>query len=234
MVARRFWIRWTLIAIATCAAIVLLVAWGLYAVGAREFPDNLSPAAWHAAPGLRQQYLAAENIDPARMPRLNPVTVWYHVYRDIDRRQPLPMQPGYRLQLLSNAARVVSLRGRPADQGGRYLLRDPALMTRLSRNWTPDEMVDTILAESGYARGVRGFDAASQFYFQLPAKDLRPQETLALIALLRGPSWYDPVCNRERFERRYAVLAAKIGGTGPAWTTAVALARLRARECARM
>ena len=232
MIDRRFWIRWTLIAITTCTAVVLLVGWGLYAVGARDFPDNLSPAAWHASPGLRQQYLAAENIDPAGMPRLNPVTVWYHVFRDNDRRQALPMQPRSRLQLLLNAARVVSLRESPMDrEGGRYLLRDPALMTHISRNWTPDDMVDTILAESGYARDVRGFDAAAQFYFQLPAKDLRPQESLALIALLRGPSWYDPVCHRDRFEQLYAQLAQRVGGRGPAWTSAIALARLRAHDC---
>lgn len=226
-------LRWALTALLSLAGLVVLACWGLYAAGAHPLPDALPPSAWRADPMLRRQYLAANGIAPANVPRLNPVSVWYYIVRDAARTS---RNRGHALQLPTQAARVVSARWTSARQGTSTLQRhlmEIALTTRLSREWTPEQMVDAILAESHYARGVRGFEAASQFYFQLPAKDLRPQETLALVALLRSPSWYDPVCNRERFERRYAVLAAKIGGTGPAWTSAVALARLRAGDCAR-
>ncbi len=125
------------------------------------------------------------------------------------------------------------MRWPPPSSNLQSQLTQVALTVRLSREWTTDAMVDTILAESLYARDVRGIEAASQFYFQLPAKDLRPQETLALVAVLRSPSWFDPVCNRDRFDRRYAEVARRIGGTGPAWTSVIALARLRAHDCAR-
>ena len=80
---------------------------------------------------------------------------------------------------------------------------------------------------------VIGIEAAAKFYFGVPLAELQPQESLALIALLKGPSWFDPFCNRERFEQRYAQTVEKLGKTGPEWSAAAALSRLRPIGCAR-
>lgn len=57
------------------------------------------------------------------------------------------------------------------------------------------------LGQSG-DRAIHGFGLASQFYFGKPLTELEPQETALLIAVVRGPSWYDPRRQPERTRKR--------------------------------
>ena len=230
------WAAWPLkgliAVLITAVCLALIFCETLYAAGARHLPDALPPTTWQADAALRRQFLLVEIGNTAPMPRMNPITVWRPLLETATAGESRPIRRTPSLPSL--AARVVGLRmlAQPMSHLSR-LLTEQALAIRISREWTTEQTIDTILAESHYAQDVRGFEAASQHFFQRPAGALRPQETLALIALLKGPSWYDPVCNRDRFEQRYARLAQEIGGTGPAWSSATALARLRVRACTR-
>ncbi|MCC5794501.1 MAG: penicillin-binding protein 1B [Chromatiales bacterium] len=51
-------------------------------------------------------------------------------------------------------------------------------------------------------RAVHGFGLASQFYFGRPLRELDVHEVALLIAVVRGPSWYDPRRNPERARQR--------------------------------
>ena len=56
-------------------------------------------------------------------------------------------------------------------------------------------------------RAVHGFGLASQFYFGKPLGELNLQEVALLVAVVRGPSYYDPRRHPERaLERRNLVL----------------------------
>lgn len=56
-------------------------------------------------------------------------------------------------------------------------------------------------------RSIHGFGLASQFYFAQPLKKLAPQQIALLVALVKGPSYYDPRRHNLRaFERRNLVL----------------------------
>jgi penicillin-binding protein 1B len=57
------------------------------------------------------------------------------------------------------------------------------------------------------SRAVHGFGLASQFYFGKPVGELDVPEIAALVAIVRGPSYYDPRRHPERvLERRNLVL----------------------------
>jgi penicillin-binding protein 1B len=47
-------------------------------------------------------------------------------------------------------------------------------------------------------RAVHGFGLASQFYFNKPLEELSPAEIALLVAVIRGPSYYNPYRNAER------------------------------------
>jgi membrane peptidoglycan carboxypeptidase len=113
---------------------------------------------------------------------------------------------------------------------GRHMT-EIALAIRISREWTTDDIADTLLAESFYGRCSIGIEHASQACFGRPAAQLQPQESLALIALSKGPSGYDLDRNPERFRKRYAQLAEKLGHRGPDWSADAALARLTPATC---
>lgn len=68
-------------------------------------------------------------------------------------------------------------------------------------------------------------DAAAEAWYGLPPEALRPEEALALLALARSPSYYDPLCRPGRFNQRFRLLSARLGIAD----TDAALARARER-----
>jgi membrane peptidoglycan carboxypeptidase len=78
---------------------------------------------------------------------------------------------------------------------------------------------------------VTGLRRASAYFFGVAPDDLRPQQSAALIAMMRSPIAYSPYCARERFAQRYLRVVETIGERGAAWSADSALARLRPREC---
>jgi len=123
-----------------------------------------------------------------------------------------------------------NLRARRAVQGGstitQQLVRN--FFLTLDRTWTRKitEAFMAILLEAHYSkqeileaylnevhlgqdggRAIHGFGLASQFYFNKPLTELQPQEVALLVALVKGPSFYNPRRNPERaLERRNLVL----------------------------
>lgn len=231
MAVRSSALRWLLaVPIALLLAYTLLCM-GLYLASARHLPDRLEPTAWRATPELRSQLLQVQaGMGPGdTVPRLHPLTAVPKIIRHIEADKP--DEPFLRRWgLLSSAARLRyphHLRVRNMSRHGIEI----ALAIRLSREWTTEQIADTLLAESFYGRCSTGIAQAAQAYFGLPAMQLRPQETLALIALLKGPSWYDLDRNPERFRKRYARLAEQLGHHGPDWSADAALARLTPPAC---
>ncbi|MFN3882871.1 MAG: penicillin-binding protein 1B [Nitrincola lacisaponensis] len=60
---------------------------------------------------------------------------------------------------------------------------------------------EVYLGQSGI-RAVHGFGLASQFYFGRPASELELHQVALLVALVKGPSFYDPRRNPERAQAR--------------------------------
>ncbi|MGO4999245.1 penicillin-binding protein 1B [Oceanisphaera sp. W20_SRM_FM3] len=74
-----------------------------------------------------------------------------------------------------------------------------------------DEILEAYLNEvylgQNGNQGVYGFGLASYFYFGLPLNELNPDQIALMVALVKGPSYYDPWRNAERArERRDLVL----------------------------
>ncbi len=129
-----------------------------------------------------------------------------------------------------------NLRAGRAVQGGstitQQLVRN--FFLTLERKWSRkvNEALMAILLEAHYSkreileaylnevhlgqdggRAVHGFGLASQFYFNKPLAELQPQEIALLVALVKGPSYYNPRKHPERArERRDLVLENLAGG----------------------
>jgi penicillin-binding protein 1B len=123
-----------------------------------------------------------------------------------------------------------NLRARRTVQGGstitQQLVRN--FFLTLDRTWTRKitEAFMALLLEAHYSkpeileaylnevhlgqdggRAIHGFGLASQFYFNKPLAELQPQEIALLVAVVKGPSFYNPRRNPERAtERRNLVL----------------------------
>lgn len=216
-------------ALLATAMLYMALCFVSYAAGARHLPATLAPNPYRAPATIRAQFLAMEAPTARALPRLNPLTWLPHALWEMsgDRR------PGDASRLLTSTARVVVSRDRDMPRGFDRHFAEIALAIRIGRNWTPDDAANTLLAESRFRRDVIGIESAARSMFGVPANALRPQESLALIALMQAPSWYAPDCHRHRFDQRYAHLARMLGHTGPDWTAAAALTRFRPLACDR-
>lgn len=60
---------------------------------------------------------------------------------------------------------------------------------------------EVYLGQDG-GRAIHGFGLASYFYFQKPLEELQPNEIALLVAMVKGPSYYDPRRHPERVKAR--------------------------------
>lgn len=224
------WPHWALVAIIGLLMTFIALCFGIYAWGARFVPDDIPASSYRAPDAIRDRYLAVEADGATSIRKLNPVTFWIDFL--VSTRQ-FPEQPPPEQILLYRATRVAQFKHSRARTQGEHHVASIALAVKVGRQWTRDQAVDTILAESGFRKDVTGIEAAAEFYFGVPLAELRPQESLALIALLKSPSFYDPFCNRASFGKRYMQTVEKLGKTGPEWSAAAALSRLRPIGCDR-
>jgi penicillin-binding protein 1B len=130
-----------------------------------------------------------------------------------------------------------NLRAGRAVQGGstitQQLVRN--FFLTLERSWTRkiNEAFMALLLEAHYSkpeileaylnevhlgqdggRAIHGFGLASQFYFKKPLPELQPQEIALLIALVKGPSYYNPRRNPERARERRDLVLGMLAGAG--------------------
>ena len=198
----RTWSCWVLATLLFLGLIAIGVPYGFYAYGASAIRVSPTPSPYRAPGAIQQQYLSMEAPGIASLPELSPLTVWLAWYRATDPDSPVRTQ----LRLLSLAARMFP----SSEQGGssRHHAAELAKAVMISRSWSLQQVAGTILAKSYFGRDAHGLEAASRAYYGLPAAGLNVEQSLVLIVLMKGPDYYDPGCNRERFERRYLQAAA--------------------------
>lgn len=113
--------------------------------------------------------------------------------------------------MLSSAARMIAFESDKPARSANRLAAEIAAMIRLSNEWSPEQIADYSLDRAWFGREAHGLRAAAPAYFGVSADRLTRAETIALVALMKGPSYYDPTRNRERFDERYAYLARELG-----------------------
>jgi penicillin-binding protein 1B len=90
-------------------------------------------------------------------------------------------------------------------------VREALMALLIEAHYTKDDILNAYLNEiylgQDGSRAIHGFGLASQFYFSKPLAELQLHEIAALVAIVRGPSYYDPRRHPGRVvERRNLVL----------------------------
>lgn len=82
-------------------------------------------------------------------------------------------------------------------------LRELVIATKMSSEWSKDDIMAAYLNTIYFGRGAYGVGAAAQAYFRKDVKDLTPAESAVLAAAIRSPSYYDPAVNQEAATARW-------------------------------
>jgi penicillin-binding protein 1A len=100
------------------------------------------------------------------------------------------------------------------DQTIRRKAQELVLAVWLERKFTKKQILSLYLNRVYFGEGAYGIEAASQRYFNEPAKDLTVGEAALLAGLMKGPSHYSPVSETDRAERRATIVLDKMVDTG--------------------
>src|SRR5713226_3178728 len=144
---------------------------------------------------LRDALISTEDKDFYRHLGVNVWRIAGAAYRDIE--------SGGRVQgastLTMQLARNLFL---SPDRSFHRKIQEALLAIQIERHFTK-EQIFTLYANQIYlGHGVYGFEAASQFYFSKPAKQLSLDEAALLAGLPKSPSYYSPITHPEHALKR--------------------------------
>ena len=99
------------------------------------------------------------------------------------------------------------------DQTWRRKGQELILAIWLELKFSKKEILALYLNRVNFGAGAYGIEAAAQRYFNKPAEKLTIGEAALLAGLMKGPSRYSPVYNRERAERRATIVLDEMVST---------------------
>ena len=202
--------------------------------GAKGGIESLQVGSGHEVPVLRLEPLLIGSIfpihgedrivlSPEEVPPLLPLALKAVEDRKFDTHHGI--DPSAMLR-----AAWVNVRARQIEQGGSTLtqqlvrsyflssrqtfsrkLREAVMAMALDAHFTKADLMNAYVNEIFLGqdgdRAIHGFGLASQFYFGKPLSELELSEVSLLVAIVRGPSYYDPRRHPERaLARRNLVL----------------------------
>lgn len=182
----KFWLLLLLAAVITSVAGL----WGLYGYGLNALPENTAPAR-EPIPMVTLQALWVSETGSTSMfmTRMSP---WNWV-RSFAGEGELAIPPS--ANIAGYAARKLLGRNQEKSHGFSWHVNWCAATIWVSRNWSAEEAISTILNESYFGHGFWGIKQAAQGYFGIPVENLTISESVLLAGLIRSPSRYDPWCN---------------------------------------
>src|SRR3989475_1885687 len=88
------------------------------------------------------------------------------------------------------------------DRSGNAKIQEAMLAIQIERRFTKPQIFTLYANQIYLGHGVYGFEAASQFYFSKPAKQLSLDEAALLAGLPKSPSYYSPITHPEHALKR--------------------------------
>jgi len=169
-------------------------------------------------PALRDALVSIEDKDFYRHSGINFWRIVGAAYRDIT--------SGGRLQgastLTMQLARNLFL---SPDRSFHRKVQETMLAIQIERRFTKPQIFTLYANQIPLGHGTYGFEAASEFYFGKPAKQLTLDEAALLAGLPKGPSIYSPINHPDRALRRRNLVINAVLEDGKITTVQAADAR---------
>jgi len=93
-------------------------------------------------------------------------------------------------------------------------LQEVVLALWLEAKFSKDQILTIYLNRVYFGQGVYGAEAAAQFYFGVPARDMSAYEAAMLAGMLKGPNKYNPMINPDLARKRTDVVLANMVAAG--------------------
>ena len=100
------------------------------------------------------------------------------------------------------------------DQTVKRKIQEVILAVEMEHKFSKKEILALYMNRVYFGAGAYGIEAASQRYFNKPASQLSVGEVAILAGLLKSPTHYSPISDRERAARRATIVLDKMVQTG--------------------
>src|SRR5215469_17450015 len=146
-------------------------------------------------PVLRDALVSIEDKDFYRHSGINFWRIVGAAYRDIESGGKVQGASTLTMQLARNL--FLS-----PDRRWQRKVQEAMLAIQIERRFTKPQIFTLYANQIFLGHGVYGFEAASEFYFSKPAKNLTLDEAALLAGLPKGPAVYSPIMHPDRSLRR--------------------------------
>jgi penicillin-binding protein 1A len=144
---------------------------------------------------LRQALVSIEDKDFYSHSGINFFRIIGAAYRDIESGGKVQGASTLTMQLARNL--FLS-----PDRRWQRKVQEAMLAIQIERHFTKPQIFTLYANQIFLGHGVYGFEAASQFYFSKPAKNLTLDEAALLAGLPKGPAVYSPINHPDRAQKR--------------------------------
>jgi penicillin-binding protein 1A len=149
---------------------------------------------------LRDALISVEDKDFEKHSGINFWRIYGAAYRDIVAGSKVQGGSTLTMQLSRNLFLT-------PDRMFHRKIQEMLLAIQIERRFTKSQIFTLYANQIYLGHGVYGFEAASQFYFSKPAKQLTLEEAALLAGLPKSPAYYSPVAHPDRaLKRRNLVL----------------------------
>src|SRR5712671_4716268 len=156
------------------------------------------------APVLRDALVSIEDKDFYRHSGINFWRIVGAAYRDIESGGKVQGASTLTMQLARNL--FLS-----PDRSFYRKVQESLLAIQIERRFTKPQIFTLYANQIFLGHGAYGFEAASEYYFSKPAKQLKLEEAALLAGLPKAPQYYSPITHPERaVKRRNLVLNAML------------------------
>jgi len=146
-------------------------------------------------PVLRDALVSIEDKDFYRHSGINFFRIMGAAYRDIASGGKVQGASTLTMQLARNL--FLS-----PDRRWQRKVQEAMLAIQIERRFTKAQIFTLYANQISLGHGTFGFEAASEFYFSKPAKQLTLEESTLLAGLPKGPTVYSPINHPDRAQRR--------------------------------
>ena len=146
-------------------------------------------------PVLRDALVSIEDKDFYKHSGINFWRIVGAAYRDIESAGKVQGASTLTMQLARNL--FLS-----PDRRWQRKVQEAMLAIQIERRFTKPQILALYANQIALGHGVFGFEAASEFYFSKPAKQLTLPEAALLAGLPKGPSYYSPINHPDRAQKR--------------------------------
>lgn len=196
---------------ATLLVLIIIAYNGFVRIRNNELPAGRSPTALKYQDRIQRIFWDVEFGGESMQIQPMPLWKWLWNFRETVHTQSFG-SPSFKAA--SRAGKAMLFRNEYSKRHLEFQLDWLFASIWISKNWTAQDVVNTILAESYFGYEIHGLRQAAMAYFGVEPDDLTNEEMVFLSGVTRRPAYTNPWVKPDETKKMAGVLLSKVAKSG--------------------